>query len=381
LSKVPKELPEAHPLIPSPAEQAQLLNPSSSLSGHSSPLPAQLGFAAIILALGFLLLGMLQSVIGAFVLGAVLAFVIAPWVDWMAGRGAPRSIAILIIFLALAGIAWGLVLIFIPVLGDEINKLQSQGPGIASSAQTELNSLRGGQMEVFGFQLDLTYLAAQATSRSREFLLGQFGNALSLGLAAVGTLFQLLLMLVVAFLIALDHDAVRKVGWRVAPVQYRADFEVLWRDVTKMTRSYLRGQIIIAVMIGLACGLVDQVIGVHFALALGVLAAITALVPYFGPFLGAAPAVVVALSQSSNQALAVAVAYLVISNVILNFVFPKVVGDAVNLPPLLVIIALFAGFGIGGILGMFVAVPVAATFRIIFDYVEPRLHGTQLIST
>ena len=64
----------------------------------------------------------------------------------------------------------------------------------------------------------------------------------------------------------------------------------------------------------------------------------------------------------------------VIPNIYLNFVYPKVMGDAVRLPPILVIVALIAGFSWGGILGMFVAVPIAATLRILFDHIYPRLY-------
>jgi predicted PurR-regulated permease PerM len=70
----------------------------------------------------------------------------------------------------------------------------------------------------------------------------------------------------------------------------------------------------------------------------------------------------------------VALVYFLISNVILNFVYPKIVGDAVRLPPLLVIIAFIAGFSWAGILGMFVAVPLAAMLRILFDHIYPRLY-------
>ena len=104
------------------------------------------------------------------------------------------------------------------------------------------------------------------------------------------------------------------------------------------------------------------------------IAGVTALIPYLGPFIGAVPAILVGLSQTPGKALLVALLYLLISNVILNFVYPKVMGDAVRLPPILVIVALIAGFSWGGILGMFVAVPIAATLRILFDHIYPRLY-------
>jgi predicted PurR-regulated permease PerM len=105
-----------------------------------------------------------------------------------------------------------------------------------------------------------------------------------------------------------------------------------------------------------------------------VIAGVTAFIPYLGPFIGAVPAILVGLAQSPGQALLVLVAYIAIPNFYLNFIYPKVMGDAVRLPPILVIIALIAGFSWGGILGMFVAVPIAATLRILFDHIYPRLY-------
>jgi len=132
---------------------------------------------------------------------------------------------------------------------------------------------------------------------------------------------------------------------------------------------------VIAGLIGVLIGIAIWLLGLKFALALGLIAGITSLVPYLGPVIGAIPAVLVGLAASPQQALIVGIAYLVISNIILNFVYPKVMGNAVRLPPLAVIIAFIAGFSLGGILGMFIAVPVAATIRILYDYLHPRFYG------
>jgi len=136
----------------------------------------------------------------------------------------------------------------------------------------------------------------------------------------------------------------------------------------------VRGQLVIAGLIGLCSGVACWAIGLPDPIALGLIAGVTALIPYLGPFIGAVPAILVGLSQTPGKALLVALLYLLISNVILNFVYPKVMGDAVRLPPILVIVALIAGFSWGGILGMFVAVPIAATLRILFDHIYPRLY-------
>jgi predicted PurR-regulated permease PerM len=335
----------------------------------------QIAFAITALLLTIAVIYLLRNVIGAFVLGTLLAFLINPGVDWLEQRRVPRAISILGIFVVIVALAGALISMFVPLLTSEVDQLQAQAPAIAGVAQDQLAALQGHPVRVFGLSVDLTHIAEQVDQHSHEYLLGQFGNALSFGIAALGTVFQLVLMLIVAFLIAVDAHRISSVVRRLVPVEYRTDFDSVWSEIKSMLLAYFRGQLVIAVMIGVACGLAIWALGLKYALALGLLAGLTSLVPYLGPFIGAIPAMAVALSVGPLEALLVGGVYFVISNVILNFVYPKVVGDAVRLPPILVIVAFIAGFGMAGILGMFIAVPLAATLRILFDYLYPRLYG------
>jgi predicted PurR-regulated permease PerM len=211
----------------------------------------------------------------------------------------------------------------------------------------------------------------------KDYALGQFGNAVTIGLTALTTLLQVVLMFIIAFLLALDAAAFRRVLRRLVPSDYRTDFDQIWRKVRKMLYAYVRGQLIIAGLIGIVSGVACAVLGLTDPVALGLIAGVTALIPYLGPFIGAIPAILVGLAAGPIKALLVALIYFIISNVILNFVYPKVMGDAVRLPPILVIAAFIAGFSWAGILGMFVAVPIAATLRILFDHIYPRLYEKQ----
>ena len=143
-----------------------------------------------------------------------------------------------------------------------------------------------------------------------------------------------------------------------------------------MLRGYLRGQLLLGAIIGVGVGVALWLEGVNFAFALGVLAGITALVPFVGPFIGAVPAVLVGLSESPLKAVLVGTTYFLVANFVLQFLFPKIMGSAVNLPALAIIIAFLAGFSLAGILGMFVAIPVAATMAILFEHIYPKVHGT-----
>ena len=330
------------------------------------------GFGALVV--GIIVLYLLRDFLGAFVLGAAIAFLIQPAVARLHGLGIPRVLAIVITFVVIIVAVAGLVLLIVPLGTSEVGQLQRQIPGLAAAAQDRINSLQGSPIQIFGINIDIKGTTDTISSHLREYLLGQAGNAVTIGLSALTVLLQIVLMFIVAFLLALDAAAFRRVLRRLVPNDYRTDFDQIWRKVRKMLYAYVRGQLIIAALIGILSGIACFALGLPDAVALGMIAGITALIPYLGPFIGAVPAILVGLATSPVKAVLVAIVYFLISNVILNFVYPKIVGDAVRLSPILVIVALFAGFSWAGILGMFVAVPVAATLRILFDHIYPRLY-------
>ena len=330
------------------------------------------GFAALTIAI--IVLYLLRDFLGAFVLGAAIAFLIQPGVVRLMGFGLPRAAAIGVMFLVIILALAGFVLLVVPLGVSEVAQLQVQAPGLAAAAQDRINSLQGSPVEIFGFKIDIKAATDSINAHTREFLLGQFGNAVSIGLTALTTLLQFVLMFIVAFLLALDAASIKRVLRRFVPSDYRTDFDQIWRRIRKMLYAYMRGQLIIAGMIGILSGIACWMLGLADPVALGLIAGITALIPYIGPFVGAVPAILVGLAAAPIKALLIGIAYFVISNIILNFVYPKVMGDAVKLPPVLIIVAFIAGFSWAGILGMFVAVPLAATLRILFDHIYPRLY-------
>jgi predicted PurR-regulated permease PerM len=352
---------------------------ATEVPGRHTPLGRlwlQVAFSVSMLLLALLVLYLIRDVAGAFVLGALLAFLILPAVDLLQSRGVPRSLGVLLVFAGVAGVIWLLVRAMAPLFGDEVNNLIKQLPALAALAQEQLSPIeRGNQLLILGYSVDLSFYAKEVTKNMNSFLLGQFANALGLGLTAITTLLQFLLLLIVAFLVALNAHEFSGFMRRMVPPDYRSDFDEIWHRTKRMLYAYMRGQLIVAALIGFLSTIAVWLLGLKYPLALGLLAGLSALVPYIGPYIGAIPAVLIALTIGPYQALAVAVSYVVISNVIFNFISPRVVGNAVQLPSLVVIVAFLAGFSMAGILGMFVAVPVAAFIRIVYAHVHPRLFG------
>ena len=338
-------------------------------------LYGQIAFVLAAFLVALVVLYLLRDFLGAFVLGAAISFLIQPGVARLDAVGVPRVLAISILFIVIIVILAGVVLLIVPLGVKEVAQLQVQAPSLAAAAQKQINSLQGSPIQIAGITIDLKGTTETINAHLKDYLLGQFGNAVTIGLTALTTLLQVVLMFIVAFLLALDAPALRRSLRRLVPNDYRTDFDQIWRKLRVMLYAYVRGQLIIAALIGFFSGVACWILGVADPIALGLIAGVTALIPYLGPFIGAIPAILVGLAVSPTTALLVALVYFLISNVILNFVYPKVMGDAVKLPPILVIVAFIAGFSWAGVLGMFVAVPLAATLGILFDHSYPLLYG------
>ena len=362
---------------PQPTAITEVTVSAWSLDPKRRRLYTQIAFVVAALLVAVVVLYFLRDFLGAFVLGAAISFLIQPAVTRLVSAGVPRVVAISLLFVVIIVILAGVVLLIVPLGIKEVAQLQRQVPSLAAAAQQQINMLQGSPMLIGGFVIDLKGITDPINSHLKDYLLGQAGNAVTIGLTALTTLLQVVLMFIVAFLLALDAPALRRSLRRLVPNDYRTDFDQIWRKLRVMLYAYVRGQLIVAALIGFFSGVACFALGLADPVALGLIAGVTALIPYLGPFIGAVPAVLVGLAASPSKALLVALVYFLISNVILNFVYPKVMGDAVRLPPVLIIVAFIAGFSWAGILGMFVAVPIAATLRILFDHIYPRLYGKQ----
>ena len=228
-----------------------------------------------------------------------------------------------------------------------------------------------------GIPIDLRQAYTDSVRNLPALLAGHLSSVVENVFMLVNWIFQTVLILLVAFFLVKDAHAIRRFFEGLIPHGYRTDARDLAAEIYRMLGAYMRGQLLICALVGLFTGVALWLVGVPYSLVLGIVAGVTAFIPFIGPFLGALPAIAVAafVSQSSGKVVIVLIVYFVISNVIYNFVSPKVFGNAVHLSPMLVIIAFVVGGYLGGILGLFVAVPAAAALRILFLYAHERVYA------
>ena len=138
---------------------------------------------------------------------------------------------------------------------------------------------------------------------------------------------------------------------------------------------YIRAQLFLGVVVGVAVGALMALMGVDLSLGLGVWAGVTELVPIIGPWLGAIPGLVIVAATNPGLLPWVALAYFLVQQLENNFLVPRIQGQALDLHPAVVILLLVAGGAVWGFIGLVVAIPGAAIVRELFWYVDRRLRG------
>jgi predicted PurR-regulated permease PerM len=332
-------------------------------------------FLGVLAILTLVLAFAIRGILGPFILAAVLSLILNPAVNAAERRRVPRVVGVLALYGIIAGSLAAGTFFLLPLIRQEFSALVAQGPAIASYLQDL--AVKKNVVSVLGIPIDIHQAYNDSVRNLPGLLAGHLQSVVENVFMLFNWIFQTVLVLLVTFFLVKDSRAIRRFFEELVPPGYRTDAKELAADVYGMLGAYMRGQLAICALVGVVTGIALWLVGVPYALALGIVAGVTAFIPFLGPFLGAIPAVAVAafVSQSTSKVILVLIVYFVISNVIYNFISPKVFGDAVHLSPMLIIIAFVVGGYLGGILGLFIAVPIAAIVRIVFEYAHERVYA------
>lgn len=329
------------------------------------------GLAVISAAFAFAIRG----IVGPFIIAAVLALILNPLVNLAERYRMPRVVAILGIYALGAALLAAAIVFIAPLARQEFIALVKQGPAIAAYFQGL--AAQHHVVSIFGVTIDLRQSYGTMAANLPALLAGHLQSLVQNVFTLLNWILQTLLVLLITFFLVKDAHAIRRFFEQLVPAGYRADVRGVAQDIYGMLGAYMRGQLLICGLVGVVTALAMWLVGVPYWLALGLVAGVTAFIPFIGPLLGALPAVAVAafVSQSAGKVVLVLIIYFIISNIIYNFISPKVFGDAVHLSPMLIIFAFVVGGYMAGILGLFLAVPVAAAVRILFLYLHDRVYA------
>jgi predicted PurR-regulated permease PerM len=291
--------------------------------------------------------------------GAIVAFALEPAVGRLEERlGGRRGMAALIVYLAvLVAAVGGLALLVVPLVG-QTTALIGDLPAIADALKAQLPGLET-RLRGMGLPVEAGALQARASAWVVESGGGVLGVTLTLLTGVAGGFVDLLLSLVVSLYLVLEGPRLREALAALVPAGRRAEALFVEETVVRIAGGYLRGQLVLALVMGVLAGLGAWLFGLRYPHVVGLVAGVLEVVPMVGPILGAVPAILLALLLPFPTVVWVILYFVAIQQFENYVLVPRVSGHAVGLHPLAAMMALVAGFEVAGILGALVSVPVA----------------------
>jgi predicted PurR-regulated permease PerM len=315
-------------------------------------------------------LWLLHDVLLPFVAGIALAYVLAPLADRVERLGMNRTVAALLIVGVLVVALIALMLLLVPLLLQQGSALISHIPGYVKRAK---------ELIVDQNLPWLNWLGAAESDKTASDLVGQVATWLlsfsyslwSGGKALVSLASVLIVMPVVTFYLVRDwHAMIDKVdGW--IPVHQRETVRQLAREIDAAIGGFLRGQLGVCLVLGCYYAIALMLVGLDFALLIGLIAGLITFVPYIGSMTGLMIAVSVAIAQfwPDWKWITLVVAIFLVGQFIEgNIVSPKLVGERVGLHPVWLIFAMFAFGYLFGFVGLLIAVPLGAAIAVLLRF-------------
>jgi predicted PurR-regulated permease PerM len=301
------------------------------------------------------------------VLALVFALGLDPIVSWLARHGLRRGWGVASVTVGFLLIVVGVFAVIIPPIVTQVEQLSRAIPGLLQQLQDRSNTL--GRLNARYHLLD---------SLKASFSGGGHGlplnGVLDVGLAIFGTLTAVVTVLVLTVYFLANLPAIRRVVYRMFPASRRGRARELGDEISGRVGGYVLGNLLTSVIAGIGTFVFLEIVHVPYAVALGVLVAILDLIPVVGSTIGGILVTLVALSVSTAVAIASLVFYVAYRLLEDYLLVPRVMNRAVDVPPVLTIVALIIGGALLGIVGAFLAIPAAAALQlIIVRVVWPRL--------
>ena len=319
------------------------------------------GIALLLIALSLVVIKGLQVLLLLYI-STVIAAGLSPLIDWLQERRVPRPLAVFAIYLAALALLVGVGWLIVQPLVNQVVSLAGDFPRYADQAQRIFAQLE----EHIGQSALLQQAVNAAQGALGGAIQGIVRSLINLPIMVGQLLVDGVVILVITFFWLTGVERLRPFFVGLFPSRSQSLVQSVLDELGEKTGGYLRGVAIDAVVVGVLSGLAVWLIGAPYPLILGVLAGVTELIPYFGPWIsGAFAALITALSGQVVTALLVIVAYIVIQQVEGHVLIPYVMMRVVEVNPLTVLVATLLGFALLGIVGGVLAVPTASIIHVL----------------
>jgi predicted PurR-regulated permease PerM len=327
-----------------------------------------------VLTAGFLLLiysfrTNIGRVLMPFLIAALAAYILNPLIKYLESRNIPRKYGILLAYLFFLLFLSAAVFFVVPEIINNVKDLISAIPDITSSYQDAFNSIisviRSSNWpsdikEILYREIDNGVIMIQ------DFIINSLRNVLSVIVEAVTMFFDFMLAMFITYYLLKDAHYIKNSTLLIFPRRWRRGISEVGRSIDSVLSNFIQGQLLIALIVAVmeVTGLL--IAGIRYPFALGLIGGAANIIPYFGPIIGAVPAVAVALIDSPLKAVWAILVFVVVQQIENAFISPRIIEGKLGLHPVTTILAVLLGGEFFGVVGMLLAVPAAAIFKVLF---------------
>jgi predicted PurR-regulated permease PerM len=342
------------------------------------PFQVKLIVSLLLLAFFIYLLSRFNQVIPPLILAVILAFILSPVVNFVQSKlKIKRVLSIGLTYIVLLAFSLLIPVVIIPILSPQIKGLNLDFLQISQEIQTFL----GKQFLFNGNIIDVSVLANQLSTGLRGFVEPFVGQTFTFVVEVVSSIVWVIFIFIVSFYLIKDKAKLQNWIEHLIPSAYQNDFRTIREEINQIWSAFFRGQIVLGFVVACIFSAIGLLIGLPFALGMGILAGLLEFIPSIGHGIWLVTASVLALTFGSTWlplpnwvfTLIIIGMHLVYQQFDLNYLMPRIIGRRVQLPPLVVILGIVAGAVLVGVLGILLAAPTIASARVIGRYIYANL--------
>lgn len=314
----------------------------------------------------------IRSLIVVVVLAVILYYCLAPFIKWLCkrrvfarmNRDLRRTVSALLVIVIFLSVLVGASYFLVSPL---INEAKSLRDNITSYTKVIMQLVDRLQGKFLGLPPEYQRIITDELTRVSEKLRQGIGIIIEKTISALGHIIEIFLIPIIAFYLAIGSKGLRRELFIFVPRKYTRKALLILSAMDKAMRQYIVGQFIACLIIWITVWGGLAIIGIDFPLFLGVISGVTRAIPVIGPIVGGAPVVLLALVKSPLLALYVLAFFSFLQFIDGKIILPVFIGHQMRLHPITIVVSVFIGGEFFGILGMFMATPIAAAVKSLFQ--------------
>lgn len=313
-----------------------------------------------------------ESVFLPILLAGVCFYLFNPVIDFLEKKGVKRVISILLLYLVLIGIIAGIISAVIPPLKEQIQSFVNNIPKLTHEAEDMAQKIT--QTEAFdkvksSIQSEISKMTKKSSGEASKYI-SHFSHGL---VSVVGTITEIALAIamlpILLFYLLKDGKKLSPYIIKFLPNKSRSEAKQILKDMNHGLSSYIRGQILVALFVGVLLFIGYLIIGLDYAMLLAAIAMVTNVVPYLGPIIAISPAIILAIVHSPAMLLKLAIVWCIVQLLESKLVSPQVMGKSLHVHPVTVIFVIIVGGNLFGIVGIILSVPGYTILKVIVTHI------------